>query len=390
MENEEIMEKNKIYKGTRKESILDAYPPRTRNVLKFLLITITIMVLTTISYSYFSGIVDNKDETLGLETGTMQLRFADNDNGINASLHFGETITKKFIIENTGTLEASLSLDWLNLTNTYLYRSLSYNLTYSETEDGEYKELVPETNIPSTKMSITSTVASEISVPAGETYYYNLNVTLNNLNDLDQTGDVDANLTTEFTVNAPSKYRYYVLRIDPNGGTWNTFTGPQEYQLKNNESMTIEDPTKVGYTFVGWDMIGTSSELNGTSFEMGITDTYLTAKWATKKINVTIDGVTRQVDYGSTIDLGTPEERENYTFTGWNVTGGTLSGNELLIDTEDDITVTSIFIPNNYKYIVYHNQMNIDGEGYTPVDADTDEGEAGLNTTITPPLQRHM
>lgn len=349
------------------------------------------IILISISgtYAYFTSIANNDlAETAVLRTGTMALTFADNDNGINAKLSFGETVTKKFTIENTGTLDASLSLDFLRLQNSYLYRSLSYNLMYCETEDGEYKELIPETNMPVSSIPISSAISGEISVPAGEKYYYNLNITLNMLADKDQTADLNASFSTEFSVDRPSRYRHYTLRIDPNGGTWQTYTGPQKYLLKSEEEMTVEEPTRYGYDFVGWDMTGSSSEIKGTTFSMGISDTYLSANWNPHKITVTVDGVPREVDFGSVLDLETPI-REGYTFTGWETTGGSLENNNLKIDEDADIEVTSNYAINNYKYIVYHNKMNTDGTTFTAVGKDTEESEAEYSSMINPRVKTY-
>ena len=144
-----------------------------------------------------------------LSMATLSLRFADNDNGIDAELGFGETVTKKFLIENTGTAEASLSLDWKNMVNTYLDGSLTYRLTYSDEEDGNYEEVLPLSNVPTSSTPLTQTMASELSVPVGETYYYNLEITLNNLPNINQSDDLDAIFTTSFDVGQPLKYRYY-------------------------------------------------------------------------------------------------------------------------------------------------------------------------------------
>lgn len=371
------------------ERALSNHNSKSKYSTKIIVIVSLLMFIGLFSYAFFSYIESgNKNQTLSLKSGTMALRFADNDNGINASLHFGETVTKKFIIENTGTLESSLSLDWFNLVNTYQNRSLSYNLTYSETEDGEYELIVPETNMPTSNIPITSTLSSEISVPAGETYYFNLNVTLNNLSDVEQSNDLNATFTTSFNVAEPSKYRYYTLTVDPNNGTWNTFTAPQEYQMMNKDEMNISNPTRYGYTFSRWTLQGESSTLEDTTFTMGISNTLLKAEWTPKKVNITVDGENREVDFGTEIDLGNPN-KEGYTFTGYEVTGGKIENNTLTITSEDGITVKKTYKVNNYKYIVYHNQMNTDGIGYTLVSADTDEGEAAYNTTITPDVKNY-
>ncbi len=358
---------------------------KKRTLIFGALVLTIVVVLSGITYAFFSAGVNETQEKLSLSTGTMELTFADNDNGIDAQLQFGENVTKKFKIINTGTLEASMSLDWVKLVNTYTNGSLSYSLSYSEEENGTYTELVPKTNMPVSSEELTQTLASEISVPANDTYYYNLTITLNDLPDVDQTADAGAEFRTMFGANDPDRYRYYTLTVDPNGGTWGEFTAPQTYQLKNNETMNITDvPTKVGSTFSGWKLTGVSAEYSDKVFTMGISNATLVALWDLQKIPVTVNGATQEVDYGSTFDLGTPPEKEGYTFTGWSASGGIISGNTLTVNTTDNITVTPTYTVNKYKYIVYHNKQNVDGNGYTLVGADTDEDEADYNTKVTP------
>ena len=263
---------------------------------------------------------------------TLSLRFADNDNGIDAELGFGETVTKKFLIENTGTAEASLSLDWNNMINTYLNDSLTFRLTYSAEEDGVYEEVLPSSNIPTSSTPLTQTMVSELSVPVGETYYYNLEITLNNLPEVDQSDDIDAIFTTSFDVGQPLKYRYYKLRVDPNGGSWGEFTSPQEYLLKNEETKEIENPTRAGYTFSGWDLKVVSSSIEDNLFTMGISDAELVARWNVNKYQLTIDangGTTttgsKTVTYDSTYGTLPTPTYSGYEFLGWftATSGGT-------------------------------------------------------------------
>jgi len=369
--------------------------PEKRNTKKKIVLAICLVTIVFVgvlaSFAYIAGLGNNIEDPFksNLSMGNMALTFSDGDNGINAKLGFGETVTKRFVIENTGSLETSLSLDWDNFVNTYLDRSLSYSLSYSETEDGAYTKIVEETNMPTSPTPVSRPLASELSVPAGKTYYYNLDITLNNLDDVDQTSDLSAQFTTEFNVGQPKKYRYYTLKVDMNGGVWQEFTSPQEYQLKNDETLEIPDPTRDGYTFTGWSIDGVSSELNGNTFSMGISNSTLTANWTVNKYTVSIDGRVEEVDYNSSIELTTPT-KEGYTFTGWNTSGGTLDGNTFTLTEAKDITITSTFVVNNYKYIVYHNQMNTSGNGYTLVSADTDEGEAAFGSTISPETKTYQ
>lgn len=71
-----------------------------------ILIVIVLLVLASVSYAYFSVIGIESPQTISLNAGSLSLIFRDNDNGINQSIAFGETITKKFSIENNGTREA--------------------------------------------------------------------------------------------------------------------------------------------------------------------------------------------------------------------------------------------------------------------------------------------
>ncbi|HBA37955.1 MAG TPA: hypothetical protein DCY94_04470, partial [Firmicutes bacterium] len=351
------------------------------------------------SYAYFSsGIQNNKNMAADLKTGTMALTFEDNDNGINAKLAFGESAIKKFKIINTGSVDASMSLDWDRLVNTYMNRSLSYNLTYATSADGEYKEIIPETNMPVSDKPISQSLAGELSVPAGATYYYNLEISLNDLPDVDQTDDLDAVFNTNFAAQEASRYRYYTLTVDPNGGTWGEFISSQEYQLMNKETMTITGtPEKAGYTFAGWKVIGASSTLADGTFTMGISNTVLKAEWTPNTYSLTYDlnggsitgSTTIDVQYKTPTSIETPT-KEGYTFTGWTSEDGRVENDKFILTKIGNATITANWEVNNYKYIVYHHKQNVDDDEYTLVGADTDEGEAAYNSTVSPEVKIYV
>ncbi len=355
-----------------------------------------ILISFVVSYAFFiTPGKNNRNEDITLKSGTIELVFSDGDNGINEALNFGDTIIKKFTLENTGTLAASVSLDWLNLINTYINGSLSYKLLYSESLDGEYSEIVPLTDIPVSNTSLTQPLSNEISVPEQTTYYYQLEITLNYLENIDQTKDLESSFQTQFTVGEVSKYRYYDLIVDPNGGTWNEFINKQEYQLRKDDSIDLPDPTREGYTFNGWETKGLSFKINNNTFTMGISNTELKAKWNVNKYKVKIDTGSgdleeREIEFNGTLDLPSEIVKEGYTFGGWETTGGVLEGNTLRVTEPNDITVRAKWIVNKYKYIVYHNKMNVDGNGYTLVDADVDEGEADYNSIVTPGVKSYI
>ena len=367
-----------------------------RMLCAIIAVLLLITIIGAVSYAYFTTTGTIQKQDTSLSTATLSLRFADNDNGIDAELKFEETIAKKFLIENTGTAEASLSLDWKNMVNTYLDGSLTYRLTYSDEEDGVYEEILPSSNVPTSEEAITQTMASELSVPVGKTYYYNLEITLHNLPEIDQIEDLDAIFTTSFDVGQPMKYRYYKLKVDPNGGTWEDCTTVQEYLLKNEETKPIENPTRTGYTFLGWDIKGVSSSIEENLFTMGISDAEIVAKWKVNEYKLTINAnggtyggeSTRQMIFGSSIEISNPT-RVGYTFTGWTVNGGTLEGTRFTMSEAKNSTLTANWRVNNYKYIVYHHKMNTNGSGYTLVSADTNEGEAAYGSTVKPGVKTY-
>ncbi len=167
---------------------------------------ITIMICTLIlvgilgSYAFFIGQVgQNKNQEITVETGTLELTFSDGNNGFNAELNFGESAEKTFTIENTGTKEGVVSVSWMNLLNTYLEGSMTYSFLESNTEDGEYTEIVSNKNIPVTEVAQDRVLASGITIPAKTKKYYKLIITLN-YTDFDQTEDLQARLETQFKI----------------------------------------------------------------------------------------------------------------------------------------------------------------------------------------------
>jgi len=248
---------------------------------------ITLMFASILwTYAYFVSSINNDNrQEAEVDTGTMRLRFADNDEGINAKLMLGESITKKFTLENTGTLDATVSIEWLDMINTYIEGSLTYTLSYAETEDGEYTELVSSTNVPTSSTAFTSTLVPDITIPVGVTYYYNLEITLNNLNDVDQTDDLNASFSTKFVVSQPSTNRKYTLTIDPNGGTIDGSSEIQTLSMNVGDTYELGTNDTTGYRkFAGWIVSGYGSTLNDTTVTVGRSNVKIEAKYDSFKI----------------------------------------------------------------------------------------------------------
>ena len=157
-------------------------------------------IVGSVSYAYFTAMGEVTPMDATLNTATVSAKFSDNDLGLNAELSFGESITKKFTIENTGTADARVKMFFDEMTNTYTEGSLTYTLSYSETEDGPYTEVLNKTNVPQSESASKKILANGLTIPVGKTYYYELVITLNYLNDVNQDTDLNAMFNTNFKV----------------------------------------------------------------------------------------------------------------------------------------------------------------------------------------------
>lgn len=180
-------------------------------IIGIMIATLVFITLIT-SYAYFTSNSTVNPENIGTASGTLSLIFSDGNSGFNGSLEFGESYTKTFTIENNGTLDATAVMHFENLINTYTLGSLTYTLIYSETENGEYKELVSNKNIPTSSEMTTKILSNEQIIPAKQKYYYQLKITLNYLDDVDQTDDLNAIFITNFKITEEENIALETLR----------------------------------------------------------------------------------------------------------------------------------------------------------------------------------
>ena len=174
---------------------------RTKRMICLLVAIASVLTIVgSVSYAYFTAMGEVTPMDATLNTATVSVKFSDNDLGLNAVLNFGESVTKKFTIENTGTADAKVKMFFDEMINTYIEGSLTYTLSYSETEDGPYTEVVSKTNVPQSKNASKKILANSLIIPLGKTYYYNLEITLNYLSDVNQDADLNAIFNTKFKV----------------------------------------------------------------------------------------------------------------------------------------------------------------------------------------------
>ena len=135
----------------------------------------------------------------------------------------------------------------------------------------------------------------------------------------------------------------YTLTYDLDGGEWEndtTYTYPKKY---NEEVEVKADPTKEGYTFVGW-MSAEVEVVNG-KFTMPAKDVTLKAKWEANIYKVTYDlnggewtEVTNEFpyEYKATVEVvKTVPTREGYKFSGWRSEEVTIENDAFTMPAQD-------------------------------------------------------
>lgn len=82
-----------------------------------------------------------------------------------------------------------------------------------------------------------------------------------------------------WTTSSTIIYKPLTLTIKPNGGIYENNTSDITYKTYTEQTKQISTPTKNGYTFKGWSIIGDNSTINENTLTIGTTNTILTANW---------------------------------------------------------------------------------------------------------------
>lgn len=167
------------------------------------------------------------------------------------------------------------------------------------------------------------------------------------------------------------------LIVDPNGGEWR---GSQETQVLKgeiNRKITIEEPIRLGYAFLGWKKEGPGVFDPGSgsfTFEKG--SSTLTAKWEPMEYRVAYHK--NGADGGSmepqTFLIGVEQQlamnkytRTGYHFQGWSRTADGAAeyrDGERVLDLGglgDTVDLYAVWEPNSYR-IVYHGNGETSGQ----------------------------
>ena len=102
-----------------------------------------------------------------------------------------------------------------------------------------------------------------------------------------------------------------------------TVDGKDEQRTFDEEVM-VTAPKKDGYTFTGWKVTGLPADVDTTkvtiTFKMPANNVTLKPQYEKNTYTLTVDGKDEQRAFGEEVSF-TADEKDGYTFTGWEVTG---------------------------------------------------------------------
>ncbi|MDD5923829.1 MAG: InlB B-repeat-containing protein, partial [Clostridia bacterium] len=275
-----------------------------------------------------------------------------------------EQLVEKLTTEDGATI--TLTAQWK--VNEYTIQFNGNGATSGEMEDKKFEYDIPE-NLPKNEFEKTGHTFTGWKDEAGNIY-------------TDE--QLVEKLVTEdgstITLEAQWKINEYKLTVIPNGGVWNGDTNNQHFKMDFNTTKEITDPTRNGYTFKSWSLVGAGALIDANSkiFTMGYEDATLTAVWSINtyeltfdlnggNINGSTDDITTDLEYQEQTQLTTPE-RDGYTFTGWDVTGteSSVDSDGVFTMGYEDATVTAQWTPNSHK-ITYHGVEGLYNDKYSYV-----------------------
>ena len=167
-------------------------------------------------------------------------------------------------------------------------------------------------------------------------------------------GNIITTGTTNTVIEAVWELSEFNISYELNGGTKGE-NAPSKG--KGGSSVIISNPTKLGYTFTGWDVIGTGSSISGTILTIGSQDVILVANWEIDNylISYNLNGgnatenpsnYTIETD---TFTLNNPS-KTGYTFKGWTGSNGSTANTSVSVPkgSTGDKTYTANYTMNTY------------------------------------------
>ena len=150
---------------------------RDKKYIYIMLTAVLLLGVLGISYAWFNAVIKGNDtaKEQTVTTGNLELTFTDDTEVTLSNAVPGDSYTKTISVKNTGTLDASYSLVWQELTNEITNDELVIEasckrLNSSNTEEGTC-EAISQTPIKS------NTIKKNISIEPSVTHEYTIKVT---------------------------------------------------------------------------------------------------------------------------------------------------------------------------------------------------------------------
>lgn len=144
---------------------------------------------------------------------------------------------------------------------TKLYNDVSYNVTSHI-----------DSNTVSNKLKYNDVYDKKISTPTKKGYNFDGWY----FDESFENKAVKVNVHTNHDIYAKFSLAEYNLTIDADGGT---YSGDKSIKIAYGSTYTLPAITKTGYTFVGWEVTGSGSSVNGNVFKMGTENATVKAIW---------------------------------------------------------------------------------------------------------------
>ena len=203
------------------------------------------------------------------------------------------------------------ALDLTGLDNLYSYTGSLQNvsLTLDESDDGEY----------TLSLALNSPVFVQSAITYETGVLKSTDKTVENTGFTVQTGKTGFELSGVMAFEYVVENITFTITYELNGGA-NHAENPATYTIES-PTITLQDPTRDGYTFAGWE--------EGNTIESGSTgNKTFTAQWdiiniINYDITYELNGGTNHADNPATYTIESPAitlqdpTRDGYTFTGW-------------------------------------------------------------------------
>ena len=165
------------------------------------------------------------------------------------------------------------------------------------------------------------------------------------------------------------------LTLDLDGGS---LSNKPETEYLQGTNITLENPTKAGYTFTGWEVTEGNSVVSGSTLTMGTQETTIKAKWKVNTYTVTLDanGGTLEnaniiVRYNDEYGILPIPQKEGYVFTGWytELDGVIRIDEDTIVTNMSNHTLYAGWLYSEFTYTGNEETFTIPISGYYRLDA---------------------